>query len=275
MSETSTAIDDGTGSKNGAPIDGLIVKGVHYAYTMRKGEPLEIFSDISFSARPGEFVSIVGPSGCGKSTMLRILCGLVRPTAGTVTLGGAPVTGRTAKAAMVFQDDRLLPWRTAIKNVCFSIENDKPAMDIMARSRRALKMVGLGDFTDRFPNQLSGGMRQRVNLARALVSNPQLLLMDEPFAALDAQSRETHQMSLQEIWAETRKTVIFVTHDLDEAIMLSDRVVVLGQRGSGIVEDVHIPVPRPRVLDMRHSPEFIEISRRLRHLLTHDDSSDQ
>ncbi len=245
----------------------LAISHLAYAYDLPRGDRLQIFSDLSLTTRPGEFISVIGPSGCGKSTILRIVAGLIEPTSGSVAVGGVPVTGPTANAAMVFQDDRLLPWRTAVKNVMFSVENTLPKKEARRRSMEALRLVGLEEFASSYPHQLSGGMRQRINLARALVADPQLLLMDEPFAALDAQSRERHQMSLLEVWASTGKTVVFVTHDLDEAILLADRVLIFGRRGAGIVGEVQVPFPRPREVGMKLTEDFIEIARDLRQKL--------
>jgi NitT/TauT family transport system ATP-binding protein len=201
--------------------------------------------DVSFDIRPQEFVSIIGPSGCGKSTVVRIAAGLQRPSSGQLLVGGRPVDGPGTDCATVFQAPGLLPWRTIIKNVCMPLELaslDKGERE--ARAMEYLELVGLAGFRDHYPRELSGGMQQRVGLARALAVRPRVLLMDEPFGALDAISRQRMQDELLRIWEHAKTTVIFVTHAIDEALLLSDRVIVMGP--GAIVHEATIDLPRPR-----------------------------
>jgi NitT/TauT family transport system ATP-binding protein len=222
-----------------------------------RGQVVHALADVNVRVHDGEFVGIVGASGCGKSTFLRLIDGLIPPTTGEVLLGGAAVERPGPDRAFVFQQDRMLPWRTVRDNVTFGLE-------LQGRSRRAarpraeelLKLVGLSKFGDHFPHELSGGMRQRANLARALAVDPELLLMDEPFAALDGQTREIMQGELLRIWDESRKTVLFVTHQVDEAVYLSDRVLVFTVRPGRVKAEIEIDLPRPRTFAMKGTPEF-------------------
>jgi NitT/TauT family transport system ATP-binding protein len=219
---------------------------------------LEVLRSISTDIKRGEFVSIVGPSGCGKTTFLRIVGGLEKANSGSVKLDDRLIEGPGSDRGFVFQQDNLLPWRTILANTEIgpeiggyrSPEQRKKTLDL-------LKLVGLSGFENYYPRQLSGGMRQRVNLARALAVDPDLLLMDEPFSALDAQTREIMQTELLRIWEEGRKTVLFVTHQIDEAVYLSDRVFVFARRPGRINEIVDINLPRPRPLSMKRTPEFV------------------
>lgn len=219
---------------------------------------LEVLRSISTDIKRGEFVSIVGPSGCGKTTFLRIVGGLENANSGSIKLDDRLITGPGPDRGFVFQQDNLLPWRTILANTEIgpeiggyrSAEQRKKTLDL-------LKLVGLSGFENYYPRQLSGGMRQRVNLARALAVDPDLLLMDEPFSALDAQTREIMQTELLRIWDEGRKTVLFVTHQIDEAVYLSDRVFVFARRPGRINEIVEINLPRPRPLSMKRTPEFV------------------
>ena len=217
--------------------------------------------DISMTVENGEFVSILGPSGCGKSTLLRIIDGLLKPSEGEIRIDGRPVSGSGQDRGMVFQSFNLFPWRTVRENVAFGLE--VTGMSKSERRKTAdefIEMVGLGDFKDSYPRELSGGMQQRVGLARALAIDPELLLMDEPFGALDAQTRELMQTELLKIWAKQQKTSIFVTHDIEEAIFLSDRVVVLTSRPGTIGEIVDIPFDRPRYdRDLKATSDFGEL----------------
>jgi len=219
---------------------------------------LEALRQISFEAAAGTFVSIVGPSGCGKTTFLRIVAGLERASSGEVRIDGRLVTRPGSDRGFVFQQDSLLPWRTALANTMIGPElagtNGKRERD---RALQLLKLVGLNGFEHYFPRQLSGGMRQRVNLARALAVDPEILLMDEPFSALDAQSREIMQTELLRIWEQGRKTVLFVTHQIDEAVFLSDQVLVFARRPGRLQERVAIDLPRPRTLTLKRMPEFV------------------
>jgi NitT/TauT family transport system ATP-binding protein len=212
-----------------------------------------------------EFCAIVGPSGCGKSTLLLLSAGLLQPSAGTLAIRGTPVRGAYTDAGIAFQNHNLLEWRTVLDNVHLPLEirRIKDAR-FFARARELLALVGLGGFEQHYPHQLSGGMRQRVALCRALVCDLPLLLMDEPFGALDAMSREEHQLMLQDLWLRERKTVLFITHDVREAILLADRVAVMSPRPGRILDIVDIDLPRPRRQDASETPEFIEYVRRIR-----------
>ena len=225
--------------------------------TKKFGELLAL-SDISLAIEDAEFISIVGPSGCGKTTFLRIVSGLDSATSGEVRIDSEVVKAPGIDRGFVFQSDNLLPWRTVLAN---ALVGPEVSGTVNAESRRRtidlLKLVGLGGFENYFPRQLSGGMRQRVNLARALAVDPDLLLMDEPFSALDAQTREIMQTELIRIWEQGRKTVLFVTHQIDEAVFLSDRVFVFARRPGRIREIVKVELPRPRALALKRTPEFV------------------
>ncbi len=208
--------------------------------------------------RRGEFVSIVGPSGCGKSTLLGVAAGLVPATAGEVVIDGRAVTGPGPDRAVVFQEIALLPWRTVLDNVGFGMEFRRvPPAERRRIAQEHIRLVGLAGFEHHYPHHLSGGMRQRVGIARALAVNPDILLMDEPFGALDAQTRLLMGDELLRIWEQTRKSVLFVTHDLEEAIFLSDRVVVLTARPGRVKANLPIGLPRPRTSEIRNSVEFL------------------
>ncbi len=219
---------------------------------------LEVLRDVSTDVRRGEFISIVGPSGCGKTTFLRIIGGLELSDSGEARLDERKISGPGKDRGFVFQQDNLLPWRTVRSNTGIGPEiNGEKGPEQHHRIERLLKLVGLGGFEEYYPRQLSGGMRQRVNLARALAVDPDLLLMDEPFSALDAQTREIMQTELMRIWEEGRKTVLFVTHQIDEAVYLSDRVLVFARRPGRIQEVVEIDLPRPRPLSLKRTPQFV------------------
>jgi NitT/TauT family transport system ATP-binding protein len=226
------------------------------------GSSVPILSDITLQCRPGEFVVVVGPSGCGKTTLLNVAAGMVAPDRGTVTLDGAPVQSPGPQRAMVFQDHGLFPWLTAEQNVGFGLK-----MAGVARSERAdrvaaaLRMVHLSTSGRKLVHQLSGGMRQRVAIARALVMDPSVLLMDEPFASLDAQTRTLLHQQLQELWCQTHKTILFVTHSVGEAVRLADRVIVLHAHPGRIRAQFSVDLPHPRQLD---SPGMSELARRVR-----------
>jgi NitT/TauT family transport system ATP-binding protein len=218
-------------------------------------------SDISVSVSTGEFLAIVGPSGCGKTSLLNIVAGLLPYDEGTVSIDERKIQGPGIDRAVVFQHSSLLPWRTIAGNVRYGMELqgrfDKQTMT--DRTEQFIKMVGLKGFERHYPSELSGGMQQRVNLARALAADPEVLLMDEPFAALDAQTREFMQAELLKIWSEARKTVVFITHQINEAVYLADRVVVMSPRPGRIKDIFRIPFSRPRTLSLKRDPKFLEI----------------
>ena len=244
-----------------------------FRWTRRgREEVVPALGGVDFDIRPNEFLSVIGPSGCGKTTLLRIIAGLIAPDAGTVTIDGRQVTGPGPERAMVFQSFGLFPWKTVLDNVMFPLVIRKvPAAEAAERARAQLRRVGLERFASSHPHQLSGGMQQRVGIARALATDPEILLMDEPFGAIDAQTREYMQEELMRIWAETRKTVVFITHDLDEAVLLADRILVL-TRGPGRVRRVvDVDLPRPRWdYDVRAHPEFAAIRNEIWQLLRDD-----
>ncbi|MEM4781413.1 MAG: ABC transporter ATP-binding protein [Halalkalicoccus sp.] len=227
--------------------------------------PVQALADVEFAVEPGEFVTIVGPSGCGKSTLFRIVAGLEEPSSGTVSLDCEVVTGPTTDMGIVFQEYHLFPWRTVKKNVAFGLEQQ--GVESGARDRRVeelIGLVGLSGFEEAYPSALSGGMKQRVAIARALAVDPAILLMDEPFGAVDAQTRDRLQEELLEIWRETEKTVLFVTHDVSEAVTLADRVVVMGTEPGHVREIVGVDLDRPRE---RTDAAFLAYEKRIRELI--------
>lgn len=221
-----------------------------------------VLANVSLDVPIGSFVSVVGRSGCGKSTLLRLAAGLRKPTAGEVFLKGTRLDGPSLDSSVVFQADTLLPWRTTLGNVAFGIEAHLPKSVVRARCEDALEAVGLTAAMKLYPHQMSGGMRQRTNLARALATQPEVILMDEPFAALDAQTRDAQQQLLLEIWRRDKRTVLFVTHDIDEAVLLSDIVVTLGSQG--IEESMTVDLARPRDWNVRSTERFRELTEKLR-----------
>lgn len=219
------------------------------------------FSDINLSVSDGEFMVLVGPSGCGKTSLLNVVAGLLPCERGRVRIDGHDVTGPGVDRAVVFQHSSLLPWRTIAGNVRYGMEMQGrfDGATMHERSEHFIQLVGLGGFEDAYPSELSGGMQQRVNLARALAADPQVLLMDEPFAALDAQTREFMQAELLKIWSKAQKTVLFITHQINEAVYLSDRVAVMSARPGRVRQIFQIPFPRPRALSLKRDPEFLRI----------------
>jgi NitT/TauT family transport system ATP-binding protein len=245
----------------------LEVDGVGKSYPTAKGT-VRALDDVNFKVHRREFVTVIGPSGCGKSTLIRILAGLDHPTSGKVLLDDKEVTGPGADRGMVFQGYTLFPWLTVKKNVMFGpIERGEGAHKAQADAVQWLRMVGLERFADAYPHQLSGGMKQRVAIARALANQPRILLMDEPFGALDAQTRGQMQSYLQQIWMNVDVTVVFITHDLDEAIYLADRIVVLAAHPGRIAEVIEVPVPRPRTPQQLLEVPFLATRRRLDELI--------
>jgi NitT/TauT family transport system ATP-binding protein len=231
----------------------LEASGLRKSYS-KDGRPLEILDVERFAAREGEFITIIGPSGCGKSTLLHIMGGFIPADAGAIRVYGAEVRGPGPDRGMMFQEFALFPWKTVAGNVAWGLEARGSARaEIEATVQRYLDMTGLADFRNHYPAELSGGMKQRVALARVLAFDPKVLLMDEPFGALDAQTRETMQEELTRLWERTKKTIVFVTHDIEEAVYLGDRIVVLSARPGRIREEVMIDLPRPRSLEIKKS----------------------
>jgi NitT/TauT family transport system ATP-binding protein len=238
-----------------------------------RGDPSQRYTAVraaTLRVAEGEFVSVVGPTGCGKSTLLNVAAGLLRPSAGTVKAFGEPLAGINSRAGYMFQAEALMPWRNTLENVTAGLEfRGVGWQETMARGQDWLKRVGLAGFGKRFPHELSGGMRKRVALAQMLILDPQILLMDEPFSALDIQTRQLMENELLELWGADRRSVVFITHDLEEAISLSDRVVVLSAGPeSRPIGDYLIDLPRPRdVAEIRLAPRFIEIHTRIWHAM--------
>jgi NitT/TauT family transport system ATP-binding protein len=240
--------------------------GVTKRFLTPSGEAFTAIHDVNLVVEPGQFCAIVGPTGCGKSTTLTLVSGLDRTSAGSVTVGGTPVDGITAGTSFVFQADALMPWKTVLGNVSMGpIFHGVSKREAQAAARDWLRRVGLAGFEDHHPHQLSGGMRKRVALASALINDPSILLMDEPFGALDVQTKAIMSNELLELWEQTRPSVIFVTHDLEEAIALADRVVVMTV-GPGTVKavfDIDLPRPRGAVQEIRFEPRFLELHRQI------------
>ncbi|MBI5352255.1 MAG: ABC transporter ATP-binding protein [Chloroflexi bacterium] len=245
------------------------ITGLSVEYIMRRsGDKLIALKEVGFSIATGKFVCVIGPSGCGKSTLLKVLAGLQSPSAGEVLLDAAPVQGPGKNRAMVFQSAALLPWRTVLRNVTYGLELQ--GVSIQEAEKIAgdfIDMAGLSGFEESYPREISGGMQQRVNLARALVTRPDLLLMDEPFSNLDPQLRNVMQLEVERIWEQTRQTTLFVTHLINEAIFLADEIIVLTARPGRIKEIVPINFPRPRKLGIKKTPEFHVLEDRLSELM--------
>jgi NitT/TauT family transport system ATP-binding protein len=237
----------------------------------RTNSRLTALDGIDLTVMDGEFVAIVGPSGCGKTTFLSVVDGLIPASAGRILVDGEIVTAPGPDRAVVFQDPSLLPWRTVLGNVVYGLEcRGVNAPEAKARAQRFIELVGLAGFAHHYPHELSGGMQQRVNLARALVTDPKVLLMDEPFAALDAQTREVMQEELLQIWSQAGKTVLFVTHQIDEAIYLADRVVVFSGRPGRVKDIIDVRIERPRKLGIKREPRFHAIEDRIWSLIEDD-----
>ncbi len=236
----------------------LEASDVKKVYT-KNGQSLEVVDIGRFTAREGEFITVIGPSGCGKSTFLHIMGGFIDADAGSIRIAGEQVNGPGPDRGMMFQEFALFPWRTVAGNVAWGLEaQGVPKAEIEAVVAKYLDMMGLSDFRNHLPAELSGGMKQRVALARVLAFDPKVLLMDEPFGALDAQTREQMQEEVTRLWERTRKTIVFVTHDIEEAVFLGDRVVVLTARPARILEEVRIDLPRPRDLTVKKSVQCLE-----------------
>jgi NitT/TauT family transport system ATP-binding protein len=249
---------------NGSDAPYIVVDGVRKIYQVADGE-VEAVSRVDFQVRSGDFVSILGPSGCGKSTLMMMMGGLESLSSGRIVIGGESVTEPRPDLGYVFQDPTLLPWNTVLENVLFPIRlREGSTGQYHDRAREFLDLVGLWEFRDKRPNQLSGGMRQRVAICRGLINDPQLLLMDEPFSALDAISRDDMNAALADIWDHYHKTAIFITHSIREAVFLSDRILVMSRRPSTICYDVKVDFPRPRKMEIQESVEFNELCGLLR-----------
>jgi NitT/TauT family transport system ATP-binding protein len=238
----------------------LELRALSKAYRKADGQT-QILEDINIEVQSGEFVSILGASGCGKTTLLRIIDGLEMPTSGHVLVNGKVVDRPGPDRGFVFQQDRLMPWRTLWKNASIGLEfRGVPRRQAKEEAQKYLELVGLGGFDNHYPHELSGGMRQRANLARAFCVHPEMLLMDEPFASLDAQTREIMQLELLRIWKGAQgRTVVFITHQIDEAIFLSDRIIVLTARPGRVKEIINVDFNRPRDLGIKRTPEFISL----------------
>jgi NitT/TauT family transport system ATP-binding protein len=252
----------------------LRVRDLEKRYATKDGDQVHALSRISADLADGEFVSVLGPSGCGKTTLLKILAGIVPSSSGELMLRGQPITGAQAGMGVVFQSPVLLPWRTVLDNVLLPIRVLK--LDLARHTEAAhdlLSLVGLAGFEKKYPNELSGGMQQRVAIVRGLIHDPRILLMDEPFGALDALTRERMNVELQRIWLANRKTVFFITHSVAEAVFLSDRVLVMSSRPGRIVEDLPVRFARPRDIDLMSTAEFGALTRHLRHALGSQESA--
>ena len=244
----------------------LIATDVCIEYWLARSEKIfTAVEGVDLEVHDGEFVAIVGPSGCGKTTFLNAVDGLLPIADGSLTLDGSEITGPGRDRAMVFQQPGLLPWRTVLGNVMFGVEaqGTMTKQEALDRAKQQIELVGLTGFEDAYPLELSGGMQQRVNLARALLTDPEMLLLDEPFAALDAQTREMMQLELLKIWNQSRKTALFITHDIKEAIYLADRVIVFTKRPGRVKESIPIDIARPRGLRVKREPRFVEYEDRV------------
>jgi NitT/TauT family transport system ATP-binding protein len=264
---------DGMRSAAGSPAAGLAPRGrggamVRIAALKKTFGELEAIRQLSFDVADGEFLSVLGPSGCGKSTLLMMIAGLIGPSAGEIHIKDAKVAGPRREVGVVFQSPVLLPWRTVLQNVLFPIELLKlPRRQYERRAMDLLRMAKIDEFSGLLPRQLSGGMRQRVAICRALVHDPSILLMDEPFSALDAITRDEMAVELQRIWQANRKTVIFVTHSIREAAFLSDRVLVMARRPATIIDELAIDLPRPRPIAVTEDEAFNRLVRHLRNAI--------
>src|SRR5215470_2272701 len=245
----------------------IAVRRLGKTYETSRGA-VPALEDIDFSVAEGEFVAVLGPSGCGKTTLLKILAGLLPTTRGEARLKGTPINGPRRDIGVVFQSPVLFPWRSVLGNVMLpaDVQRLNPA-EMKVRALDLIRLVGLSGFEDRYPRELSGGMQQRVGIVRALIHDPAILLMDEPFGALDAMTRETMNTELQRIWMERRKTIVFITHSTSEAVFLADRVIVMTPRPGKIGDEFTVDLPRPRKLEVMNTPEFGTYVKRVRNAL--------
>jgi NitT/TauT family transport system ATP-binding protein len=245
----------------------ISVTGVSHIYK-RTGKAVAALEDFNFEIQAGEFTAVVGPSGCGKSTLLLIVAGLLRPSSGEVRIGDEPVTGPQTDVGIVFQDPGLLEWRTSLKNILIQAEARKMDKKLArAYAKRLMAMMKLEGFEDAYPSELSGGMKQRISICRALLHDPPLLLMDEPFGALDALTREQMAIDMQALWIENPKSVLFITHDINEAVFLADRVMVLSDRPARVLTTIEVNLPRPRRLATLEDPMFTHLAGTIREAL--------
>jgi NitT/TauT family transport system ATP-binding protein len=253
-------ITDATRTMTAVPPDRpclVRVSNLEKTYTSRDGQNIQALKDVNLEIAESEFVSIVGPSGCGKTTLLKILSGVLQRSGGEVHVAGQRLSGPSRQIGVVFQAPVLLPWRTVLQNILVPIEiQGRNESESGACARQLIQMAGLSGFEDKYPSELSGGMQQRVGICRALIHDPSFLLMDEPFGALDAMTRESMNEELQRIWSRSRKTVLFITHSIPEAVYLADRVAVMTPRPGRIVDVIDVDLPRPRTLAMHNTPEF-------------------
>jgi len=245
----------------------IAIEGLH----LRVGQGAQAFEavqDVSLNVAPGEFVCLLGPSGCGKSTLLGALAGHLKPSRGGIRVDGRAIAGPHAERGLVFQHHTLFPWRKVVDNVAFGLKmQGVPRAERRRRALELLALVGLEEFAGHYPSQLSGGMKQRVEIARVLINHPRVMLMDEPFGALDAQTRLMMQQLLLDLWGRIRTTIVFITHDIDEALFLADRILVMSPRPGRIIDEIQVPFPRPRDPSLVTSPAFTELKRRCLQLL--------
>ena len=248
----------------------LSLEDISVVYPTRKG-PTQALERLDLVVQPSSFVSVLGPSGCGKSTLVKLVAGLLKPTTGRISFDGVASTGARDDVGVAFQQAALLPWKSALENVLLPLRlKGQPIAAARERADHLLDLVGLTGSRDSFPHELSGGMQQRISLARSLVRDPSVLVMDEPFSALDAMTRENMMMELQRVWLDKRPSVLFITHSIAEAVFLSDRVLVMSGRPGRVIMDRTIDLPRPRTLDTLASPQFAELSNELRNLFRPD-----
>ena len=251
-------------------MSGLMIEKLSMRFDLPNGSHVQALKDVSLDLAEGELMSVLGPSGCGKTTLLNIVAGFLAPTSGEIQLNGHDVTGPDAERGMVFQQDAVFPWMTVAKNISYG-----PRLRGASKAEQSeieakwTEMVGLRGFEDRWPRELSGGMRKRVDIGRVYANDPDVLLMDEPFGALDAQTKERMQSDLLTTWQKSKKTVVFVTHDIEEAIFLSDKIIVLSSRPGRVHHIEEVSLPRPRNDEMRLTEEFLAIKRRLWGMLDH------
>lgn len=267
--ETSAVVGTSAVNISGRQPAALAVEKLSVIYHSSRG-PHKAVDGANMLVQPGEFVSVLGPSGCGKSTLLSVVAGLLKPSEGTVSIFGERARGPRSDVGVVFQQATLLPWATVTENILIPIRaqrrNDR---DYALRARELLDLIGLSKFAQHYPGELSGGMQQRVGIARALIHDPKLLLMDEPFAALDAMTRERMAFELQDIWMASGKSVLFITHSIPEAVFLSDRVLVMSESPGRFIHEVNIDFPRPRSVDVMSSSEYAAICGDIRKMFIH------